>query len=369
MTSPRVVIAYDELESFCRRVFEACGVPGAASERAAAALCFGDLVGNRTHGVANLSGTYVTRLDDGRIDATAACVEVARTAAAVVLDAQQGLGLAVGCTAIDLACDLAREQGIGACLVRNSSHLGCLGYYTSQASARGLVGIAASNCGRQRIAPPPGGAVPLFGTNPFSVSAPAGAMPPFLLDMSTTVVPTGRIRAADRQSERIPEGWMIDRRGLPVTDPAALESGDAHLLLLGGSPTGGAYKGLGLTLLVDILCGALAGSAAGPKRAALSAGRAPTADDEGVGHSFIVIDPGSLRGREGFGADMAELLSTVADCPPLSGEGSLAYPGLREAQHAAQVREAGVELMPWLVDSLTELADRFRIALPTQVGR
>jgi LDH2 family malate/lactate/ureidoglycolate dehydrogenase len=162
---------------------------------------------------------------------------------------------------------------------------------------------------------------------------------------------------------------MIDRRGLPVTDPAGLESGDAHLLLLGGSPAGGAYKGLGLTLLVDILCGALAGSEAGPRRAALSGGRAPTADDEGVGHSFIVIDPGPLRGSEGFDAHLAEMLSAVADCPPSTGEGSLAYPGLRESQHAARVREDGVELMPWLLDSLTGLADRFRIDLPTQVLR
>ncbi len=72
----------------------------------------------------------------------------------------------------------------------------------------------------------------MFGTNPFSIAAPAGGRYPFVLDMSTTAVPTGRVRAAARAGLAVPEGWLADdqqahlRDGVPLAEPLYLELRD-----------------------------------------------------------------------------------------------------------------------------------------------
>jgi LDH2 family malate/lactate/ureidoglycolate dehydrogenase len=53
----------------------------------------------------------------------------------------------------------------------------------------------------------------------------------------------------------MPEGWMIDRDGRPLTDPKRMNEG--FLLPIGG------YKGYGMALVFGILAGTLNGAAMG----------------------------------------------------------------------------------------------------------
>lgn len=327
---------YQELLSFTTTVFRERRVPAARAETAATALLYGDLHGLGSHGLANLRRLYLPLLDSGRCDPTAEPEVVRDTGPAAVVDAHRALGLWAAAEAMDLAARKAHAHGVGLVSVRGGTHFGCAGHHAGLAAARGMIGVVAGNCGGQRIARPPGGAVPMLGTNPLSVAAPALPGRPFVLDMSTTVVPTGRVRAAARAGTPIPEGWLTDDDGAPVTDPAAFDRGEAHLGWLGGTPETGAYKGYGLALAVELLAAGLSGAAMGPTSAA-------NVDDD-IGYFVLALAPDSLRP----GGDLATrmMFHALVDCPPTPGTDQVAYPGLPEAERAERNRIEGVPLTP-----------------------
>jgi LDH2 family malate/lactate/ureidoglycolate dehydrogenase len=342
LTDTEVRVPHDELLSFTARAFRARGVPLLRATAAAAALLYGDLHGLGSHGLANLRRLYLPLFDTGRCDPAAEPTVVRDTGAAVHVDARAALGLWAASEVMDLATEKASAYGVGLVSVRGGTHFGCAGHHAARAAERGMIGIVASNCGGQRIARPPGGAVAMLGTNPLSVAAPALPGRPFVLDMSTTVVPTGRVRAAARAGTTVPEGWLADDDGVPVTDPAAFDRGEAHLRWLGGEPDTGAYKGFGLAVAVELLTAALSGAALGPAPDALGGTGGPHGTDDDIGYFVLAIAPETLRPGGGFTTSVRTLFATLLDCPP----GPVRYPGWLEAERAARYRSDGVPLAP-----------------------
>src|SRR5207244_13283481 len=53
----------------------------------------------------------------------------------------------------------------------------------------------------------------ILGTNPISLTAPAGKEVAFVLDMATSVVPRGKLEVYDRQGKKMPLGWAVDKTG------------------------------------------------------------------------------------------------------------------------------------------------------------
>jgi LDH2 family malate/lactate/ureidoglycolate dehydrogenase len=333
-------VPHTDLLSFTAGVFRDRGIPPARAHAAATALMYGDLHGLGSHGLANLRRLYLPLIDTGRCDPVAEPVVLRDTGAALHVDARAALGLWAAAEAMDLASEKALAYGIGLVSVRGGTHFGCAGFHAARAAERGLIGIVAGNCGGQRIARPPGGAVAMLGTNPLSVAAPALPARPFVLDMSTTVVPTGRVRAAARAGTSIPPGWLADDDGAPVTDPAAFDRGDAHLRWLGGDPDTGAYKGFGLAVAVEVLTAALAGAALGPAPDALEGTGGPHGTDDDIGYLVLAIAPETLRPGGGFTRSVRTLFSTLLECPP----GAVRYPGWLEAERATRYRSDGVPL-------------------------
>ncbi|QWF83844.1 Ldh family oxidoreductase [Amycolatopsis sp. CA-230715] len=340
-TATAVRVPYAALLSFATTVFRTRGVPPARASAAAEALCYGDLAGLGSHGLCNLSRLYLPLFDERRVDPDAEPRAVRDLGACAVVDARRALGLWSATEAMESAVERAARHGIGLVSVRNATHFGCAGHHAALAAARGMIGVVASNCGGQRIARPPGGAVALLGTNPLSVAAPALDGHPYVLDMSTTVVPTGRVRAAARAGTPVPPGWLTGDDGEPVTDPTAFDRGDAHLGWLGGTPATGVYKGFGLGLAVELLAAALPGAGLGPTAEALGGdlGR-----DDDIGFLVLAISPETLRPEENF-ADLArDLFGTVLACPPLDERNPVRYPGWAEAERAAANRRDGVPI-------------------------
>ncbi|GLY05390.1 MULTISPECIES: Ldh family oxidoreductase [Actinoplanes] len=347
-----VLVAHDDLLTFVTAVFTGRGVPVHRAHRAADALCYGDLTGMTSHGVVNLTRLYLPLFADGRVVAGSEPRIVSDCGAAVLMDADRALGLSVAGEAMDLAADRAAILGVGLVSVRGLTHVGCAGRHARRAAERGMVGILASNCGRQRIVRPPGGAVPMLGTNPLSVAAPAVGRHPFVLDMSTSVVPTGRIRAAQRAGHSIPAGWLCTDGGQPVTDPGAFDRGEAHLQWLGGGAQTGGFKGFGLGLAVEILAALVSGSGRGPDAAAVAGDRGR---DDDIGLLAVAIAPDALRDPAAVAADATALFDSLIDCPP-AGTDPVRYPGWLEGERAAYRRAGGVPMPAGLVDELDEVA-------------
>jgi LDH2 family malate/lactate/ureidoglycolate dehydrogenase len=348
--------------SLTRALLARCGLPRPAAHAAAEAIAYADQRGLTSHGLNAVVTLYAPRLLDGRINRNARPRRVRQQGAVTVLDGDNGLGLVTMTSAVDLAAEAARRHGLAAVAVRHSSHFGAAGYYTHRLATAGLIGLAMSNCGAQGIVPPLGGAVRLLGTNPLSVAVPAAGLPPFVLDMSTTVVAAGRVRAALRDGQRVPPGWLVGRDGRGVSDPAAYQAGRADLAWLGGRLATGAAKGYGLGLLVDLMCGPLAGAACGPQPEALQA-TAP-AEDHDVGHIALALEPAVFGDPDQIMADAADLLNTVTACPPASYADGVTYPGAPEAERAASARAAGVPLPYTVAIAVRQLAEELDVPLP-----
>ncbi|WP_245766683.1 Ldh family oxidoreductase [Streptomyces colonosanans] len=361
-----VRVPYDQLLDLVTAAFVTRGLPRTRARQASEALCYGDLAGASSHGAVNLTRLYLPLLDEGRADPAASPVVLADHGAAVLVDARRALGLWQAGDAMDLAIERAARHGVGLVSVREGTHFGCAGHHARRAAEQGMVGLVASNCGRQRIARPPGGRVALLGTNPLSVAAPAGAHPPFVLDMSTTEVPTGRVRAAARVGRQIPPGWLADDGGRPVTDPAAFDRGEAHLLWLGAM--GSTFKGFGLGLMVEVLSALVAGSGFGPATEALSGDGRPSGRDDDIGMLMVAIAPALLRGPEAVTGDAEQLFGTVLACPPTDGNTPVRYPGWPEAERARHHREHGVPLEPGLHAELAGLAASLGLEFPVDGG-
>jgi LDH2 family malate/lactate/ureidoglycolate dehydrogenase len=113
----------------------------------------------------------------------------------------------------------AREAGIGWVGVFRGNHAGPAALYVRPQAEAGMIGLAAA-VGSANHMPPWGGSDLLLGTNPIAIAAPSGGADPFVLDMATTVASVGKIKVLAQRGEPMPEGWMVGRDGLPLTDPA-----------------------------------------------------------------------------------------------------------------------------------------------------
>ncbi|MCX3059478.1 Ldh family oxidoreductase [Streptomyces beihaiensis] len=355
-----VRLDYERLVDFTTEVFTRRGLPPQRAAIAARALVHGDLTGVTSHGLANLTRLYLPLFDDERADPRAELEIVSDRGAALLVDSHRALGLWSAHAAMDLALERAATHGVALVSLYNGTHFGCAGHFTAHAAEQGAIGFLAGNCGGQRIIRPPGAAEPLLGTNPFSIAVPVGAHPAYVLDMSTTVVPTGRIRAAARAGREIPEGWLADDAGRPVTDPHAFDRGEAHLQWLGGRPQTGSFKGYALSLMVETLAALLPGAELGPVS---TAGR-----DDNIGFFTLAIAPGRLRAQADFLKESEELFDALLNARAVDPAQPVRYPGWPEAQHADEARAHGVPLTADLFAELEEVARDLSLTAPTPLG-
>jgi LDH2 family malate/lactate/ureidoglycolate dehydrogenase len=77
------------------------------------------------------------------------------------------------------------------------------------------------------------------------------------------VVAYGKVEEAHRMNKSMPEGWCVDKDGLPTTDPQAMKD-NGSLLTIGKDRDLGQHKGYCLSAMVDILCCVLSGANWGP---------------------------------------------------------------------------------------------------------
>ena len=103
----------------------------------------------------------------------------------------------------------------------------------------------------------------MLGTDPISFGAPAAEGDSFLLDMATTTVALGKLEVQMRKGGSVPSGWLVDSSGKESNDPTDLHQGGG-LLYVGGMEETGGYKGYGLAMMVEVLCGVLGGGPYGP---------------------------------------------------------------------------------------------------------
>src|SRR5579864_6510333 len=246
-------VAQPALTLFIAAAYRAAGIAPKEAKTAAELMAASDISGADGHGVFRLP-QYIRRIKAGGMN-TAPDIRVIRRARATALvDGDNGLGSLVVARAVEEAIALARENGVGWAGVRRGNHAGAAAVYAAMPLAHDMIGLYFA-VGNANHLPPWGGVDMLLSTNPIAIAVPALEEPPLVLDMATTVAAYGKVKVAAQQGKRMPEGWMIDREGQPLTDPNRAD--DGFLLPIGG------YKGAALALMFGLLAGTLNGAANG----------------------------------------------------------------------------------------------------------
>jgi LDH2 family malate/lactate/ureidoglycolate dehydrogenase len=275
-----------DLAPFALAVLRAAGADEPSAEAATWAMLHASLLGVDSHGI-RLLPWYADCLRTGIAKgAPNVTVSHPRRAAALV-DADGGLGHIAMYRAMDEACAIARDCGIGMASIINSTHFGAAGAYTLAAADAGFIGFACCNSGAFVV--PHSGTRPIHGTSPISLSAPNPGGDPFLLDMATSSVPWNKVLRYRTEAIELPIGVAVDTTGAFVTDP-----NEAVALAPVGGPEFG-YKGAGLAGLTEVLGGILTGMRLSSDQDGLALG------DTKVGHFVMAIDPTLFMTLEAFG--------------------------------------------------------------------
>jgi LDH2 family malate/lactate/ureidoglycolate dehydrogenase len=336
----------EALKNFVTRFFTTLNVPEIDALIAADVLVTADLRGISSHGVIRLHSYYGHRLLKGEIDPTSPIKTIKENPATLSLDGGNGLGQVVAYRAMSHCIEMAENAGLAITTVRNSNHYGIAGYYAMMALPEDMIGISLTNS--QPLVAPTFGLPAVLGTNPIAVAVPAGEEKPFVLDMATSIVSIGRIAVHEKSGQPIPAGWGISARGDLTSDPAEVLNGGA-LLPLGGPAEMRGYKGYGLSLLVDLLSGVLAGAAFGDR-----VGHPSDQGNADVGHFFAAIKIDNFRPVESFKADMDDYIRALKATPKLPGQDRIYIHGEKEFENAHKYQAEGVPLLTEIVEALHE---------------
>lgn len=341
-----------DLLAFAQEVLQKAGLEFEDASITADVLVAADVCGISSHGT-GLLPTYVRRLQQGGIRAEAKPKEVWRKAGQLLVDACGAMGPVTAVQAVHEVLTSAKRYGAGLVMVKNSNHIGMLGYYSRMIAEQGLIGIVLTNSGPNVAAW--GGAEPVLGNNALSVSVPGRDEPLFLLDIATGEVACGRVRLAAQSGEKeIPEGWILDAEGRPSTDPQDFINGGVVLPF-------GKHKGFGIGMLVDLLTGVMSGGLFASK---VRRQRADYAKIAGSSHTFIAYDVTQYMSLETFIERVEEWIQIIKCTKKADGFDEILIPGEREMR-IKRIRESeGVPFEEKQLVPLIQIAEELEIEHP-----
>jgi len=349
-------LSCDELSDLMRRVLSALGCPGDEAEVIARSLALANLAGHDSHGLIRIE-QYVKMVQIGEAIPGAPVTVEHETACTAVLNGGWNFGQVAGRRAAETAIRKAREYGTGTVTLRNSNHLGRLGEYTLMAAEEGMAAVMmVNNHGRGNLVAPFGGSDGRLSTNPISFAAP-GPERPILVDITTSVVAEGKVRIKRNAGQAVPEGWLIDSQGRATTDPNDLYLEPRGAIL----PFGGvaAHKGFALSMMVDILSGALSGA---------GCSRSPDIRN-GNAVFYTAIDVEKFIPREEFLEHVAILERHVKASPPAPGFTEVLLPGEPEFREEQRRRREGVRIDEGTWRQFCDCAEGLGIDLSETKGR
>jgi LDH2 family malate/lactate/ureidoglycolate dehydrogenase len=340
-------VPFDRLKAFIRESFVVLGLPESDAETVSTLMAEADLQGSDGHGVTRLP-QYTRRIKAGGFNVRPNIRVVREHAGTALIDGDNGMGHLVMKRATELAIEKARTSGIGWVNSQFSNHAGPASLYASMPLAHDMIGLYFA-VGNANHLPPWGGLDMLLSTNPIAAAIPAGGERPIVLDMATTVAAYGKVKTKALRGETMPEGWMIDREGKPLTDPKRAEEG--MLLPLGGMEAG--YKGYGLALIIGLLAGTLGGAAMGKQVIDFNH------DDDSVtntGQAVAAINVAAFGDVATFKATVDTLVRDMRGSARIPGVERIFVPGERSHETRERRSSEGIPIAPALLTNLDKVA-------------
>ena len=341
------------LASFTQSLFEAAGVPKADAEIVAHSLVDANLCGHDSHGVMRVP-QYVEFIRTGKYKVGVPLTVINETPAILAVDANWGLGQIQAYRLLDRLLPKAKSLGVAAGTLRNCGHTGRLGEYAEFAAKEKMALFAAVNShGAGRRVVPPGGTEGRISTNPICMGVPTNDEP-VVIDFGTSAVAEGKVRAQFQKKQPTPEGWLVNHTGASTTDPGVLYNEPRGAIL----PFGGqqAYKGFGLGLLLDMLCGGLSGGACSN----------PSYPLPGQGNAavFVLLNPALFGGTDHFLKETTGLSEYVRSCPTAQGVQAITLPGDPERTAKAHRSREGIPIPDGTWELIGKTARELNVSIP-----
>ena len=298
-------ITYNNLIVFHRKILAKAGLDNDTNESVTIGLCETSLRGVDSHGI-RLLPHYTRSALSGRKNPKPNYSYTQKFPAFGALDADNTYGHDAGFKAIGYAMSMAKEFGIGAVAVSNSSHPGAMASFALKAARNGFVAFASTHA--DALLKSHGGKRSYFGTNPTCFAAPRKEEEPFCLDMAPTIFSWNKLLTYRERGEKLPGEYAADEQGNPTSDPNLARS----LLPIG------TYKGYGLAAMGEILCGVLTGMLFGRSIPAMFT--SPMDQPRHLGQFYLLMRADICQSLSEFEERLQQMTDEVRQEPSLDGE-------------------------------------------------
>jgi L-2-hydroxycarboxylate dehydrogenase (NAD+) len=336
------------LADFVASLLQATGMRQDDARLCAEAFVLQEMRGVTTHGLRRVKST-VDELLAGRLKADARYEVLNDDGAMALLDGHGGVGIVACMAAMDNAIAKARAYGIGIATVRNNRHFLAAAPYCLRAVEAGQIGLAMSNSyGAMAY---PGTKEKTLGNAPMGYGIPGDAFP-LVFDAAMTTS-GGKLLQWQREGEKVPAGLQgLDAQGELTDDPAEILAGSTLPI--------GLHKGAGLTIMVEMLSGMLAGGTfvhgGQPQDAAL--------EMESYSQCCIAIDVARFLPLNEVKQRVGAYVAAIKLRPVLPGTTELLAPGERAHRSYEACRTEGVPFERDVRAELKACAERLGVSSP-----
>lgn len=353
-----VRLAAEVLRKLGTEMLTSVGVADREAELVADHLVESGLLGHDTHSVLRLP-QYVNMVRDGVVDPRGQLLVLDDSDYGARLSGSWNFGPVTATRAMECALEKVDNGGaMSVVTVRDCNHIARLGRFVAQATRRNCIALMVANGhGGDLAVAPFGGRARRLPTNPLCIGVPTGLDWPMVLDMTTSMTSGGDLRLLRNLGQPAPTGSIIDSDGLPTTDVEKYYGPPPGAALPLGMPTGG-HKGFGLSVLVDILAGALSGAECSKEHCQRS----------GNALFIAVLRVEAFRSPEAFFAEVQDFVHRIRDCPPVQGVREILLPGENAHRHYVERVERGLDVDEVAWQQIVDLAGVLGVATPEPIG-
>lgn len=341
----------DYLRTVGTDIFTGCGSPPQEAAMVADDLVESNLLGYDSHGIMRCE-TYVEYALTGQVKPGGAIQVIKETPTTAMIDCGLNFGQISAARMVEIACSKAAQSGLAYLVSRNGCHVGRLGSYVQKAAEKGMFSMAVTNNKhRGHIVAPWGGREGRLGTNPIAYAAPTHGWP-VVLDISTCMIAGGKVHLALQEGKSVPPGCLQDADGNPTVDPKVYFGPPHGTILTLGAPQFG-HKGFGLSLMVEILSGIMAG------------------DDETVeqpgfnSFSLLVVNPEFFCGMEYFRELVDRFCRYQMSSAPAPGFDEVVVPGLYDFRIRQKRLAEGIPVDDNVWKAVVETGKRIGVTIET----
>ena len=141
----RPYVSWELMNAFLTDAFAGYGVPRDEAAICADVLLESDRRGIESHGCNRFKPIYIDRIEAGIQNPVTKIDILKETPTTAVLDANDGMGMVASHRAMEMAIEKAKNFGLAMVAVRNSTHYGIAGYWTTMATDAGMIGMTGTN--------------------------------------------------------------------------------------------------------------------------------------------------------------------------------------------------------------------------------